>query len=82
MNLYLITADTHGYDVYSSAVVAANSYNDARHTHPSRLYTGDWWDDEEPVESWALPPLVAVRKIGVAAPGVERGVICASFHAG
>lgn len=73
MNLYLITQEVNNnYDTYDSAVVAAETEDEARAIHPSSL------SDEE---TWAPIEHVVVKLIGVAAPGIE-GVICASFNAG
>ena len=75
MNLYLISQHTNcKYDTYDSAVVAAVDADDAKTIHPS----GDWnwggWCDS--------PTEVTAKLIGMAAPGVERGVVLASYNAG
>lgn len=83
MKLWLIRQDTNtNYDTYDSAVVAALTEDDARHTHPSR---GPWnrepvsnWD----VDTWTLPENVSVQEIGIAPSKTEPGVILASFEAG
>jgi hypothetical protein len=78
LNLYLISATLQGYDVYDSAVVAAESEEAARHIHPSgRLYK-----EEDRYGSWVDPGKVTVEHIGRALPGASVGVICASFNAG
>lgn len=83
MNLYLITADTKGYDVYSDAVVAAKTSQEARETHPSEFITDSNWDkDEWAISVWARSIDVTVTHIGIALPGTSAGVICSSFHAG
>lgn len=86
MNLYYISADTKGYDVYRNAVVAANTEEEARYTHPSGTkYDYDWWDDQHPKYfnySWVYPEQVKVELIGVACVGTEAGVICSDFNAG
>lgn len=83
MKLWYIYQDTNdSYDTYDSAVVAAETEEDARKTHPSR----SGWDEYN--SSWAYsswankPEQVGVRLIGEAAPNVAVGVICASFNAG
>lgn len=90
LKLWLLSADTRGYEVYKSAVVAAASEREARHIHP-RKTIGIVWNDEmrewmdAPVDgtadySWAATPdHVKAVEIGTAAPGVEAGVINASF---
>lgn len=78
MNLYKISQNvSQGYDKYDSAVVAAESEEQARNTHP----TGTW-DNERRYSEWAEPSQVTVELIGVATTGVEAGVIVASFNAG
>lgn len=63
-----------GYDVYDSAVVAAETEEEARGTHPYGNFSNGGWADS--------PEHVAAEFIGTAAPGVEAGVIVASFNAG
>jgi hypothetical protein len=77
MYLYLISQnDFGGYDTYDSAVVAAESMNDAQNTHPGGK---DRWDSY----TWTQNPSnVEVRFIGVAQDNKKAGVICASFNAG
>lgn len=86
MNLYLLSQDKNNdYDTYDSAVVAAESEDDARKIHPSE-YRQDWDGSENyggyPVNDWTASANVAVKLIGVAAEGIERGVVCSSFNAG
>lgn len=79
MNLYRISQNTNnGYDTYDSAVVCADDERDARSIHPSAFAEfGDTFS------SWcSSPDEVTVRLVGVAAEGIERGVVCASFNAG
>jgi len=83
MNIYLISADTSGYDVYSDAVVAAETEEAARITHPSKfIKETDWSGDAWAIMIWAPVNRVTVKLIGSAAPGIEPCVICSSFHAG
>jgi hypothetical protein len=96
MNLYLISqAENTDYDSYDSAVVAAVSEEEARNMSPDYDSNKSWnppgkgifmdWAAAKasPFKDWATSPAnVEVRLLGVAAPGVERGVICASFNAG
>lgn len=81
MKLYLIEqTKVSGYDTYDSAVVVANSNEEARNIHPS----GDdgKWSESSIFPPWCKPEDVIVTCIGVAAEGAERGVICASYNAG
>lgn len=76
LNLYLIHQDVNNdFDTYDSAVVAAESDDDARSIHPSG---NDEWDDD----TWCKPDQVKVTMIGKAEDNMKRGVICASFNAG
>jgi hypothetical protein len=83
MNLYLISqTENDDYDSFDSAVVCAENEDVARQTNPAV------WDS--PICNWSArhwhwcsaPELVTVRLIGVAAPDVPAGVVCASFNAG
>lgn len=75
MKLWLISQDNNqAYDTYDAAVVAAETEDDARNTHPSgaefdRLYM------------WCSPEFVRVRLLSENYDG-EAGVILASFNAG
>lgn len=93
MELWRITQDTNnGYDTYSDAIVAAETEELAKHTHPSNYLwlDGKWkheradgsYMEEGHYGTWADPQLVSVEHIGEAKDGTEAGVICASFHAG
>lgn len=88
LRLWLLSANTRGHDVYKSAVVAAESEEEAKLIHPGKNIGIRWSDAQcEWVNSqdaadyaWARhPDLVTAREIGVAAPGVEAGVIIADF---
>lgn len=82
LNLYLISAPTTGWDVYSEAVVAAKNEEDAATIHPDGTTTlpcvGTYYGG-----SWVgKPEKVTVVLVGKAIKGTKRGVVCASFHAG
>ena len=94
-NLYLIHASEEylGYDTYDSAVVCANSEQEAKCIHPD----GDYVFINEKLISkecgyachdkyfrgWAHPNDVQVTFVGVAAKGMQPGtVVCASYNAG
>lgn len=86
MNIYKIwqTSNKH-YDVYDSAIVIAESPNEARLWHPQGVYK--WMN--EPEEHWMLfdswvdeALLIQVELIGQALPEAQSGVVLASFNAG
>ena len=86
MNIYLISQTINrGWDIYDSAVVVAESADDAKKIHPAGIEGGDietpiaaqngsWYD-------WCAQKDVKVKEIGVIFEGMERGVVCASFNA-
>jgi len=74
MKLYKIWQEINkGYDTYDSAVVCAESEEEARKIPP---------DDISYLEMWADFSDVMVEYIGEAKEGLEKGVIVASFNAG
>jgi hypothetical protein len=97
MELWLLSQDAQsGYDTYDSAVVAAESEDEARRIHPSPFYV---WNDGDAawhfayasgeteidryVDNWAKEiEQVTVRHIGTALPGTQQGVVIASVNAG
>jgi len=92
MNLYKISQDENdGYDTFDSAVVAAESEDDAKRMNPANIWEGLSYNDadengrfnDNAFGVWATNiSAVKVELIGVAADGIERGVIVASFNAG
>lgn len=71
MNLYIISQTVNqGYDTYDSAIVAATNEETAKGIRPGSIC------------EWCEPGQVQVKLIGSAAPGVEAGVVLASFNAG
>ena len=95
MKLWLISQGANnGYDTYDSAVVAAETKQQAKETSPSGYYVWkkDGWyfqyddgterNEGKTVYHWTDPSQVDVRLIGNAVKGTEAGVICASFNAG
>lgn len=73
MNPYLISQTVNQrYDTYDSAIVAATDEETAKGIHPG---SGCTW-------TWCEPHQVKVKLIGSAAPGVDAGVVLASFNAG
>mgnify|MGYP000594357363 CR=1 FL=1 len=81
MKLWFISQSQHsGYDTYDSAVVSAETAENAAKIDPYGRVWPDWRDD--PYPCWATDwEQVLVTEIGEAAEGVA-GVICASFNAG
>lgn len=78
MNVYLISQTVNDdYDTFDSAVVAAETMEDAAMIHP--LYS-DWDGTGKAYDSWCACADVNVELIGET--NREKGVICASFNAG
>ena len=97
MKLFRIWQEVNnGYDTYDSAIVAAESDEQARITSVCEYMrlefdeSEDSWmrtmDDgskrKDDNWSWAHPKHVQVEYIGEAKEGTEKGVILASFNAG
>lgn len=79
MNLYLISQHFNiGYDTYDSAVVVANTEEEARNMHPRGAAYDRMYDDYV----WASPEHVVVKWLGIAAQFDAPEVVCASFNAG
>lgn len=96
MKLWLISQSTNtGYDTYDSAVVAAETEEEARHTYPSnwddsdKKWTGSKWlwylDDGRVLDygsgDWTSPDNVKVEFLADGYAG-KAGTVCASFNAG
>lgn len=86
MYIYKISQYINDYhDVYNSAIVAAESVEEARLIHPmtpiAEMMDGTWTNYDELVGVWARPEEVQVELIGLCL-GAHRGVILASFRAG
>ena len=86
MNLYRIWQTVNNeYDTYDSAIVAAESIEEARLIHPYYEYSMSLreWDGSEFVSgTWCAAKDVQVELIGGATPGTKKGVVLASFNAG
>ena len=82
LKLYHISqSENSGWDTFSDLVVCANSEDEARHIHPSQYKDDPWAEDA--YSAWCKSPdQVEVVYIGIAAPDVKPGIVCASFHAG
>lgn len=79
--------ENNDYDTFDSAVVVANSDDEARQIHPgaSKHYTNEKrWEQEKGHGTWAKrPELVQVEQIGIALDTFKPGqVIVSSFNAG
>ena len=80
MNLYRISQTANDdYDTFDSAVVAAESEEAARMTHPGGLSEVQWRADGN-YSSWVTPDKVTVEFIGTT--DRPAGIIVASFNAG
>ena len=88
--LWRISQQTNSnYDTFDSAVVSADTAEDARKVHPGgdlyQQHQGvNWWEKKETYSSWcnALDQ-VEVELLGEATANLNPGtVICASFNAG
>jgi hypothetical protein len=79
MKLWVISQDVNrGYDTYDSAVVAAETEEEARNILPS----GDNWDEARRYGGWASKPSeVTVEYLGVTDRDIS-GVVLSSFNAG
>lgn len=87
-----------GWDTFSNAVVFAYTAEEARLMHPDKKRTAAWPVSEDQKNDpdfydrpdWANDPSeVLAEYLGEAhpdfedfVPGFEKGIICASFHAG
>lgn len=89
LKLFRISQDVNGrYDTYSDAIVCATGEEEAKRIHPNGEfdYVEDSSSDFEKFDrdygTWAKKKYVKVEYIGEAKEGMEKGVVCASFHAG
>jgi hypothetical protein len=95
MNIYLISQnDVCGYDTFDSAVVIAESEEDARSIFPSSRQNAEQSKTEWEMnnrENWVRsegrtwitdPSLVTVKLIGRSLLGASKGSVCYSFNAG
>ena len=76
---YLKQEVNNDYDTYSDCVVCAIDEKDAKTIRPDGRPAKE---TEEDYDTWAPIQFVTVEYIGEAKEGLERGVVCASFHAG
>ena len=80
MNIYKIwQTENDDYNTFDSAIVYAETDDEARNIHP--YWIG--WDHWLSKRSWvSSPDKVMVEKIGETSLDVKSGVILASFNAG
>ena len=72
--LYKIWQNTNnGYDTYDSAIVCAETEEEARNIEVGSV--GEYG-------GWVSPEYVHVEEIGIAKDSVKKGIILASFNAG
>lgn len=78
-NLYKIDRpDEADYDNYISAIICANSENEAKNTHPSGYnenFNSEW-------NEWIEPKTVIVTLIGTADNSINLGVVLSSYKHG
>jgi len=81
MFLYRISQDVNnGYDTYDSAIVCAESEDEAQMILPGGY---DDWDGKNGYSStWCVVKDVQVEIIGIAANNLPKGVVIASYNAG
>ena len=83
MNIYLIWQTVNDdYDTYDSAVVAAESEEKARYTHPDKAKKVREGGFRHVYDAWCGAGDVQVKRIGGATSTTKAGVILASFNAG
>ena len=89
--LYKISQEVNNdYDTYDSAIVVAETKEEARHVHPQQFLNDmdndeKWWESGY-IRTWAHPEDVSVVEIGlfISNPSSDKEgrVICSSFNAG
>ena len=84
MNIYLISQNVNtGYDTFDSAVVTANTEEEARIIKPSWDSQIEPWDGKNnEYGSWCDAKDVKVKLIGKSDIISEPKIICSSFNAG
>ena len=82
MKLFKISQSVNiDYDTYDSAVVVAETEEEARMIHPAD-YMEDWDGTYSDYDSWCAAKDVEVEYIGEAKEGTRAGIIVSSFNAG
>jgi hypothetical protein len=81
MKLWLISQNVNtAYDTYDSAVVAAETEEEAKTMHPQHLFKQYSWNKGWDNNTWCNIKHVKVEYLGET--DKQKGVILASFHAG
>lgn len=84
MNLYLISQTAnHGFETYDSAVVTAESEEEARRIYPDKERREDYEEIEAYLRQsmWTAPENVSVKLLAENVSCTEK-IVCASFNAG
>lgn len=90
MEIYLISQSVNDdYDTYDSAIVIAESEEEAKKIHPDGNYDYKenntllrFNESDEDYGSWAKKEYIEVKLIGVANKDAIKGVVCSSYNAG
>lgn len=95
MKIYKISQKTNNsdYDTYDSAIVCAESEEEAKIINPGGYHIwhdNDWYFQfadgketrEDKDDTWARPEHIKIEYLGEAKDGLKKGVILASFNAG
>lgn len=92
MHLYKVVPRSKnwgGYDTFDSMVVVAETSDDACQMYPGWVHPHSQssepktWPKEYDSGAWPdSPDKVTALYLGVAAPGLKRGIVCSSFNAG
>ena len=76
--LWLISQEVNnGWDTYDSAVVCAETPEEAQNIYPGGPEDPEWRNRD-----WADPKDVKVQYLGEASTMVNVGVVCSSYNAG
>jgi len=81
LNIYLLRQNVNNeYDTYDSVVVCAETLDQAKLIHPSKV---DWdGTDEELYGTWCSWEHVDGMLLGKASADMKKGVVLSSFNAG
>lgn len=83
MKLFSVSQSINNdYDTYSSFIICCETEDEAKNASPRDGEPVNW-TDHWGTSSWVKSPkYVTVEYLGEAKEGLERGIICSSFHAG
>jgi hypothetical protein len=83
MKIWLISQEVNnGWDTFDSAVVTANTKNEARYIHPCKEKQNWNGIQKSDYDGWCNALDVIVEYIGIAKEGTKKGVILSSYHSG